>query len=172
MSCGIELLAFPIILPILLAQLSAATAATAVAGAVAVHGDHKARIKPRPIVTRDRDVLTAQTFMNDRDMLVSVLRDYGCEVETADDRILTSVEGARLSFVPGVEQNYEARFVGDMEHEKAEQILTDIQDMYLREVQNNSYNSCVKQADEKGYVLESEEIQPDNSIVLTYEIPE
>jgi hypothetical protein len=172
MSCGIDLVALAIFLPILLAQAGRATAGVR-------HGmklkdlqerEHAA-VKPRPVITREADVLTTSTFMNDGVIVKKVLTDYGCQVTGAGQTLAATVEGSSLTLTRTAQGNFEADITGEMTHERAEQVMSELQDMYLREVQSSAYNRVVKQADEKGYQLESEEIQTDNSIVLTYVVP-
>jgi hypothetical protein len=172
MSCGIDLVALAIFLPILLAQAGAASAGVR-------HGlklkDLQERehgvIKPRPVVTREADVLTTSTFMNDGDIVKKVLADYGCQVTESGLTIAAGVEGSNLTLTKTAQGNFEADITGEMSRERAEQVMSELQDMYLREIQSGAYDRVVKQADEKGYQLESEEIQTDNSIVLTYVVP-
>lgn len=162
MSCGIDLVALAIALPIWLAQVAAAKAAQ----------KHGQQVRAAPVTTREQDAVIASTVMKERELLKSVLTDYGCEVRLEGKELLTNVEGATLSFVLGKEGNYDAWFTGDITEERAKEIVTEIQDMYTREVQSSTYNKVVKDAETKGYSLESEEMEEDNSIVLTYVIPE
>ena len=116
-------------------------------------------------------VAKALTVMNDEDLLLATLNDYGCEQSFENGVVKATIDVRRMSFERNCDGVYEMKFAGG-EIGAAEQTAGELNELYARKVQQRVYENLMARASAKGLVLESQETHDDNSIVLTFVVRE
>ena len=106
--------------------------------------------------------------MTDAHILQAALDSCGCQSVTTGMTVDSEIQGARIIFEPTENGAFNAVFIGGIPAERAEEFLAGLYDQYTRQVQQEVYQKVKERAASKGMVLESEEMQADDSIVLTF----
>lgn len=114
--------------------------------------------------------LRIQTVFGDEHLLEKALKNYGCRYITQGSSIGSAVDGSRIVFQKDQWGVFQAVFSGPISLETAQGFINDLQNEYTKEVQQQVYLNLMGRSLEHGFVLESEEVQEDNSIVLTFNI--
>lgn len=114
--------------------------------------------------------LNIQTVFRDENHLQKALQNYGCRYVSLGNSIDSSIDGSRILFQRNQQDVFEAVFSGPITFETAQSFINDLQAEYTKEVQQQVYRNLLARSQEHGFVLETEEIQQDNSIVLTFNI--
>lgn len=143
--------------------------------AIAVIGTMKDRKRRSQGFGQDSQTpyFVCETRMKDADLLEKALSDYGCRSVRKDDGCVDSaIDGTQIRFERSEQDNFEAVFVGAVSAQQAEQFLTDVYEQYTLQVQQQVYQNLLARAADRGLALESEQVQPDGSIVLTLAIQE
>jgi len=136
----------------------------AIASAIAAPKEAKAEGKP---------TMAIQTRMRDDEILLEALRDLGCEAQPVDGGGLSAIRGA-FEFTFRRDENgvLEANFGAEVTPEEAEAFVTDLDDEYTRLIQARVYQRVLERAQQHGMAIESENVEDDNSIVLTLRVEE
>jgi hypothetical protein len=134
--------------------------------AIAAAGAIKARRENR----QGERVLSVATRARDEALLRRALDNYGCRNVLHDGRIEATSDGRTLMFAPSEDGAFEAVFFGDVDEEMARQFVDDLEHEYGRVVQADTYSRLVHEATNYGFSLEAEEIDADNTIVLTLKV--
>jgi len=108
-----------------------------------------------------------QSFMNDESLVKKALEQYGCSFRTEDKTL--SIEDFKIGFLQN-EESFDAIFDSTIKLEDAKQFLTNIEEEYTHLVQQDTYLKLIKRAKEQGLILETEEVNENNSIVLTFKV--
>jgi hypothetical protein len=116
-------------------------------------------------------VTKALTVMNDEDLLLATLDDYGFEHTVEEGIVKATLDIRRITFEKNDGGVYEAKFIGGGTG-AAEQTVSELNEIYARKVQQRVYENLMARANAKGLILESQETQNDNSIVLTFVVRE
>jgi hypothetical protein len=111
--------------------------------------------------------LAIQTRMRDDELIVRALEMMGCDAELDASGVRATRNEFEFTFSRGVDGVLEARFGPDVAPDEAEAFVHDLDREYTRLVQERVYRRVIERAREYGMALESEEIQEDDSIVLT-----
>ena len=111
--------------------------------------------------------LAIQTRMRDDELIVRALGALGCEAELDASGVRATRNQFEFTFSRGVDGVLEARFGPDVAPDEAEMFVHDLDREYARLVQERVYRRVVERAEKYGMTLESEEIDGDDSIVLT-----
>ena len=135
--------------------------AIAVAGAIAT----------RKEAQRDpQDSFRLETRMKDEGLLNAALESYGCRSVVTGGTVDSALGDTRMVFERDERGVFDALFVGDISAEHAGAFLTELNEEYTLLVQQRVYQNLLSRAEERGLVVESEEIQEDNSVMITLRV--
>jgi len=135
--------------------------AIAVAGAISTR---KERSEGLP------NSFSLETRMKDEELLEAALRNYGCKSVTTGGTIDSTLNGTRILFERNEQGVFEAIFVGDISADHARTFVAELDEEYAQLVHQQVYENLLSRARQRGLVMESEEVQEDNSIVLTFRV--
>ncbi|ONK22686.1 hypothetical protein BLX87_15045 [Bacillus sp. VT-16-64] len=114
-----------------------------------------------------------QTVMKRQDLLQKAIEQYGCNVyELNEENCQTEVGDIKIFFQQNDKGIFEAVFDESVEKEHALEFIDNLHVEYKYLIQQETYQKLLQQAQEKGLELESEEIQKDRSILLTFNVSE
>jgi hypothetical protein len=113
-----------------------------------------------------------ETRMTDPRILQAALGNCGCQSVATGAAVDSAIEGARIIFEPRDNGALNAAFFGAIAPSQAEEFIASLYGEYTRLVQQDVYQKVIERAAAKGLSLESEEIQQDDSIVLTFCVQE
>ena len=119
---------------------------------------------------KDIETLYLPTQMKDESLLQKALGNYG--YKSFSDGQSINLEESQIVFQRNEQGNFDTIFLGDIPEEHAQSFVSDIYDEYTKLVQEQVYNKLLANIEERNLRLESEEVQKDNSIVLTLAIEE
>lgn len=134
--------------------------------AVAAAGDRAGKAGDPPASFRLGTRMKSERFLR------AALEDYGCRSVTTGGRVDSTVEGARIMFERDRAGAFDAVFVGDISGEHARAFLSELDQGYAQLLQQQVYENLLARARERGLVLESEEVQEDNSVLLSFQVEE
>lgn len=111
---------------------------------------------------------TYPTNFVDGDLLAETLMKLGGDpVHRADGSISCRINAAELVFTKQGDGPYEVTIKGAVKAEQAFQYLSDLDDDYRRAVQTSVYRRVKSEAESRDLQIESEEVLPDKSILIT-----
>lgn len=111
------------------------------------------------------------TNFRDGAMLVKALSEFGTRpVKRADGTILCKIENSELLFTQSGDAPFTVEVRNSPNLEQVYLYMSSIDDDYKRCVQDAVYEKIKSRAAEKNMVLESEDILPDKTIVMTLRI--
>lgn len=113
---------------------------------------------------------TIQTVMKKEHLLKKAIEQYGCSVQGDDTNYQTEVGDIKIGFYQNEEGVFEAIFDESVEQEHALEFIENLHTEYKYLIQQETYTRLVERAKENGLELESEAIQKDRSILLTFEV--
>lgn len=120
---------------------------------------------------QDSRAYKIQTVMKSQHLLQKALEQYGCDInEINHQNYQTAVGDIRIFFQQNDRGIFEAVFDESVDKADALEFLDNLHSEYRYLIQQETYKKLVKQASEKGLELESEEIQQDRSILLTFNV--
>jgi hypothetical protein len=111
--------------------------------------------------------LAIQTRMKDGELIVRALEMLGCEAELDASGVRATRNQFEFTFSRGEDGVLEARFGPDVAPDEAEMFVHDLDHEYTRLVQERVHRRVIERAREYGLTLESEEVEDDDSILLT-----
>lgn len=112
-----------------------------------------------------------KTVMKREHLLKRAIEQYGCEInELSEQGYLTKVGEIKIYFQYDENGVFEAVFDNTVETEAALEFIENINTEYKYAIQQETYRNLLQHAEEKGLILETEEIQEDRSILLTFNI--
>lgn len=112
-----------------------------------------------------------QTVMKRQHLLQKAIEQYGCEIQEINQQnYQTEIGDIKIYFQQSDNDIFEAVFDESVEKEAALEFLENLHTEYKYLIQQETYMKLLQQASEKGLELESEEIQQDKSILLTFNI--
>lgn len=141
-------------------SLIAVPLALAVIGTVAV----------RQEAGQQEEVVVFNTRIKDEELLKKTLENYECQVVHSMGVTHVEIQETPVSLRRNEQGVYQAYFFDSVTTEKAESVLEELHEQYTLSLQEQVYQKLKEKASERGFYLESEEIEADNSIVLTYAI--
>ncbi|HEY7033386.1 MAG TPA: hypothetical protein VH482_18745 [Thermomicrobiales bacterium] len=142
-------------------ELALIPIAIAIAGRV---GSRKKRARELP------NSFCLETQFKDGAILQASLEDYGCRSIFTGSKVDSYIGGTQIIFEPSESGVFDAVFVGNIAIEHAQAFIADLHDEYTKRVQREVYQKLISRAKDRGLLLESEAVQDDNSIVLTFAI--
>ncbi|ASS87231.1 hypothetical protein GLN3_09125 [Geobacillus lituanicus] len=111
------------------------------------------------------------TIMKDESLLQKALEQYGCNVNVlTKDNYETEIEKTKILFQKNNDGVFEAVFDEDVKLEDAANFIENLTSEYKYVLQQETYRKVIERAKEKGFILESEEIQGDRTIMLTLKV--
>jgi hypothetical protein len=137
--------------------------AFAVAGAVSTRRERN---------ERDAASYLLETRFKDAELLRKALDAYGCKSIDREDTLHSEIDGTRIVFEPRDEGRFDVVFFGRIPFEQATTFLADITDEYTRALQDRVYQRLIDRAKDRGLRLESDAVQEDNSVLLTFTLDE
>ncbi|MGK7873195.1 MAG: hypothetical protein AB4426_07750 [Xenococcaceae cyanobacterium] len=126
------------------------------------------RVAARGQVTANpENVLCFETQFKDLRLLQKSLQglDHPCRLDGS--QVQSSHGGDRLVFALNQQGTFDAYFVSTAVNE-AKAFLSKLDNQYRRLVQQQSYETVVRRAEEQGMILEQEEVSEDGTVVLTF----
>jgi hypothetical protein len=132
--------------------------------AIAVAGAIRAKMD------KDRSV-RVETRMRDEELLRRALEEYGCRNVRAAETVTAATGGREILFERAESGTFEGLFAG-IDESEAETFVRAVEHEYTRLLQAQVYERVLAGAAERGYTLESERVEADNSVVLTLRVPE
>lgn len=112
-----------------------------------------------------------KTVMKRQHLLQKAIEQYGCEVhEMNQQNYKTLVGDIKILFQQNENGIFEAIFDESVQEEDALDFLNNLHTEYRYLIQQETYNKLLLQAGEHGLELESEEVQEDRSILLTFNV--
>ncbi|KKK39993.1 hypothetical protein WQ57_01615 [Mesobacillus campisalis] len=119
----------------------------------------------------ENKIYAVTTIMKDPQLLQKALLNYGCATSLLEENEMSSEIGdVKVMFQINSQGIFEALFEKGIPEEAALEFLTNIQDEYTSLVQQDIYLKLLERASGQGLVLESEEVNNNNSIVLTFRV--
>ncbi|MCM3409695.1 hypothetical protein [Metabacillus litoralis] len=112
-----------------------------------------------------------QTVMKRQHLLQKAIEQYGCNVhEINQQNYQTEIGDIKIYFQQNEHDIFEAVFDESVEQQDALEFLENLHSEYKYLIQQETYKKLIQQASQKGLELESEEIQQDRSILLTFNV--
>lgn len=112
-----------------------------------------------------------KTVMKKEHLLKQVIEQYGCEINELNQRAyLASVGEVKIHFQQDENGIFEAVFDNSVESEAALEFIDNLTSEYKYAIQQETYRNLIQKAAQKGLSLESEQIQDDRSILLTFNV--
>jgi len=120
---------------------------------------------------QDSNTYKIQTVMKRQHLLQNALNQYGCDInEINHQNYQTAVGDIKIYFQQNDSGVFEAVFDESVGKEDALEFIDNLHSEYRYLIQQETYKKLLKQASKKGLELESEEIQQDRSILLTFNV--
>jgi hypothetical protein len=136
----------------------------AVATVAAVHGTTAGRDN------KGRVVCQVRTRMRDETLLAAALRETSAVVGVERDEIAADWAGVRASFRRGADGIWSAHLTGEVDEERAIEIVRAVDVAYGRQVQRAVLQRLRAQAPDAGLRLESEQVTEDASVRLVFAV--
>lgn len=112
-----------------------------------------------------------KTVMKREHLLKQAIEQYGCEVSHLNQtNYLAEIGNIKIHFQYDENRVFEAVFDNSVETEAALEFIENINSEYKYAIQQETYQKLLQQAEQKGLSLETEEIQSDRSILLTFNV--
>ena len=125
----------------------------------------------------DVEVITDKHFIEkefetpfaDKELLIKTLEEHGCENINADEigSISCKTGNYSLSFYKNVSEGPYKLKISCLETDNTEEKVGDLHSEYALNVQEDAYLQIINKLKENNMEIESEEVQDDNTIVLT-----
>ncbi|MBS4196299.1 DUF1257 domain-containing protein [Lederbergia citri] len=123
------------------------------------------------IERKEGNTYSVHTVMKRQHLLQKAIEQYGCNVsEINENNYQTEVGDIKIFFRQNEKGIFEAIFDESVKREEALEFIENLHTEYKYLIQQETYQKLLQQAHEKGLLLESEEIQQDRSILLTFNI--
>ncbi|MGC5031765.1 hypothetical protein [Micromonospora sp. DT229] len=142
-----------------LVLLPLAVAAVAAAQGVSASRDGQGRV-----------VCQVQTRMRDENLLAAALQDTAAVVGVDGEVITADWAGVRARFQRGTDGIWSAHFAGEVDEQRAVEVVQAIDVAYGRQVQRAVLERLRQQAPAAGLRLESEQVVEDDSVRLVFAV--
>lgn len=125
----------------------------------------------RTFFTKEDGNTSIATVMKDDILLHQALDNYGYANEFRNEQQLQAIVGeVHLHFVKNDAGHFDCVFSKEIEQQHAEQFVQSIETEYRKLVQQKVYDLLLKQSSEAGLILENEQVDEQQSIVLTFQV--
>jgi hypothetical protein len=112
-----------------------------------------------------------QTRMQDEELFAAAVTAVGVTNPSGQGATgVTSVAGVPMSMARTDSGAFEAVFPGHIGQDQAKAALEQVDGEYARLVQERVYHQVIEQAQSQGLAVESEQVEGDNSIILTLRV--
>lgn len=111
-----------------------------------------------------------ETRTRDEELLKAALERYGCESVAVSETIDSTLDSTHMRFERDESGIFSALFMGDITVEHARAFVTELDEEYTLLVQQRVYQNLISRAKERGLTIESDEVQEDNSVVITLRV--
>ncbi|ANU09678.1 hypothetical protein BBH88_04885 [Planococcus antarcticus DSM 14505] len=112
-----------------------------------------------------------KTVMKREHLLKQAIEQYGCEVKNLNQKnYLTEIGDIKIHFQLDGNGVFEAVFDNSVATKAALEFIENVNEEYKYAIQQETYRKLLQRAEQKGLDLESEEIQGDRSILLTFNV--
>lgn len=111
------------------------------------------------------DIIFLPTQMTDEKLLEKALNNYGHKTSLNGKNI--NLEDSQVIFQMNENGIFDAFFTGNTSEEYAKNFVSDTYEEYTKLVQEQVYLNLLENLKESNLRLESEEVEKDNSIILT-----
>lgn len=142
-------------------ELALIPIAIALAGAVSTRAQQE---------LADANSYALGTKMRNPRLLQQALEQYGCSSVVTEEAVDVTFQGENILFAQNEDGVFEAIFRNRISHEQANTFLDHIHEEYTQLVQQEVYQKLISRAQDRGLILETEEVMQDNSILLTFQI--
>lgn len=104
------------------------------------------------------------------DLLIEGVEELGFDFISLNDKYIIENEVGNIEFIKNSNNQVDILFNGDYSEEQVQNISSDIYNQYTSVLQSEVYKTLKERAKERGYTLENEVIEEDNSIVLNFSV--
>lgn len=113
-----------------------------------------------------------KTSMKDETLLKKALENRGSDVQLEKMQIEASIGAVDIVFQREEDDTISAFLNKNVEREEAIEFLQNVETEYRRLVQQQTYEKLLQRAKHEGLILNSNTVNEDNSIVLTFNVEE
>lgn len=124
----------------------------------------------REVDAEGRTVCNVQTRMKDEGLLAAALRDTQAHVTIAGEKMVATWQGTRAEFRRDSAGIWQAHFSGDIDVDRASEIVLAVDEAYGRQVQQAVLARLRERAPAAGMSVESETVEDDDSITLVLNV--
>jgi len=115
-----------------------------------------------------KPLIRARTTARDPDLLMSALIELGATVAREGELLVAVIRGCEVRFTPAADGTYVAEMEGVVPEEMLGDDISQLNAEYGLHVQRAVYEKVLSRAERNGLLFESEEREPDGTIVLTF----
>lgn len=115
-----------------------------------------------------KPLIRAYTTARDPDLLMGALIELGATVARQGELLVAEIRGCEVRFAPTADGTYVAETEGVVPDEMLGDDVARLNAEYGRHVQRAVYEKVLSRAERNGLHFESEEQEPDGTIVLTF----
>lgn len=115
-----------------------------------------------------KPLIRAYTTARDPELLMSALSELGATVARQGDLLVAVIRGCEVRLAPAADGAYVAEMEGVVPEEMLGDDVARLNAEYGRHVQRAVYEKVLSRAEPNGLHFESEEHEPDGTIVLTF----
>ncbi|WP_226681718.1 hypothetical protein [Sutcliffiella horikoshii] len=120
---------------------------------------------------KEGETYSVKTVMKKQHLLQKAIEQYGCHAQELTQENYEAIIGEiKIVFQKNEQGQFEAVFDKDVSTEDALEFIENLHTEYKYLIQQETYQRLREQAESKGLLLESEQVQEDRSILLTYQV--
>lgn len=109
-----------------------------------------------------------ETPIKRMDLLVRCISELGYDLQKINDKYIMKYTDGDIEFIRNSNSQIDILFNSGYSQDQVQNISSDIYNQYTSVLQAEIYNTLKQKAEERGYTLENEVIEDDNSIVLNF----
>ena len=109
-----------------------------------------------------------ETPIKRMDLLVRCISELGYDLQKINDKYIMKYTDGDIEFIRNRNSHIDILFISGYSQDQVQNISSDIYNQYTSVIQAEIYNTLKQKAEERGYTLENEVIEDDNSIVLNF----
>ncbi len=110
-----------------------------------------------------------QTPIKRMDLLLRSVSELDYNLQQVNNKYIIKESNGDIEFITN-NNKIDILFNSNYSREQVQSISSDIYNQYTSVLQSEVYNTLKQKAEERGYTLESEAIEEDNSIVLNFTV--
>ena len=109
-----------------------------------------------------------ETPIKRMDLLIKSISELDYEPQKVNDKYIINDINGNIEFIRNSNNQIDILFNSAYSIEQVQNISSNIYEQYTSQLQYEVYNTLKQKAEERGYTLENEVIESDNSIVLNF----